>query len=78
MAAVLLGAGRLRTDDLIDPSVGIELDVRLGDRVDKGQPLGTIHHNGDGASIAKNRLEKAIVIGDGTAIDGPLVIERIG
>ena len=78
MAAVLLGAGRLRTDDIIDPSVGIELDVRLGDRVEKDQPLGIIHHNGQGSSTAQTRLQKAIVIGDGASTNRPLVIERIG
>ncbi len=78
MAAVLLGAGRLRTDDIIDPSVGIEMNVQLGDQVVSGQALGTIHHNGKGLSTALARLDEAIVIGNEATDVRPLVIERIG
>ena len=38
-AAVVLGAGRRRLGDKIDPSVGYEVLARLGDRVEKAQPL---------------------------------------
>ncbi len=34
-----LGAGRRKTDDKIDPSAGVEMCVRVGDRIEKGQPL---------------------------------------
>ena len=48
MAAVLLGAGRQKTDDVIDPSVGIEMNVRIGERVEIGDALAFIHHNESG------------------------------
>jgi pyrimidine-nucleoside phosphorylase len=41
--AVALGAGRTRVDQPIDPRVGIELCVRRGDAVERGQPLGYVH-----------------------------------
>jgi pyrimidine-nucleoside phosphorylase len=43
--AVTLGAGRERLGDPIDHAVGIEVHAKVGDRVEKGQPLFTIHAN---------------------------------
>lgn len=43
--AVRLGAGRLRKDDRIDPAAGLILLVRLGDRIEPGQPLAQLHTN---------------------------------
>jgi pyrimidine-nucleoside phosphorylase len=39
IAALLLGAGRRRVEDVIDPGAGIELAVHLGDRVERGEAL---------------------------------------
>jgi len=43
--AVFLGAGRANKGDPIDYSVGIEILHKVGERVEKGQPLFTIHAN---------------------------------
>lgn len=42
MAAVELGAGRLRKDDRIDPAAGITLTSKIGDRVAKGAVVATV------------------------------------
>jgi thymidine phosphorylase len=41
--AVALGAGRSKVDQAIDPRVGIELCVRRGEAVERGQTLGFLH-----------------------------------
>jgi pyrimidine-nucleoside phosphorylase len=41
--AVALGAGRSRADQAIDPRVGIELCVRRGDAIERGQTVGFLH-----------------------------------
>lgn len=41
--ALELGAGRQQKDDEINPAVGIELLVSVGDAVQKGQPLARAH-----------------------------------
>lgn len=41
-AAFNLGAGRAKSDDPIDMSAGVRLEVACGDRVAKGQPLATL------------------------------------
>ncbi|MFW5942046.1 MAG: thymidine phosphorylase [Chloroflexota bacterium] len=42
-AAVHLGAGRQKKGEPIDHAVGFIMPVKVGDRVQKGQPLATIH-----------------------------------
>jgi pyrimidine-nucleoside phosphorylase len=44
-SAVFLGAGRANKGDPIDYSVGIEILHKVGEHVEKGQPLFTIHAN---------------------------------
>jgi pyrimidine-nucleoside phosphorylase len=44
-AAVALGAGRARKSDPVDHAVGFVIHCKVGDQVEKGQPLFTIHAN---------------------------------
>ncbi|WP_026700207.1 pyrimidine-nucleoside phosphorylase [Salibacterium aidingense] len=44
-AAMMLGAGRATKDDIIDHAVGIELKAKIGDYVEKGEPLAVLHAN---------------------------------
>ena len=44
-AAVALGAGRARKSDPIDHAVGFVIHHKVGDQVEKGQPLFTVHAN---------------------------------
>jgi pyrimidine-nucleoside phosphorylase len=43
LVALEMGAGRTRTDQAIDPAVGIELAACHGERVERGQPLAYLH-----------------------------------
>jgi pyrimidine-nucleoside phosphorylase len=47
IALAILGGGREKKEDRIDHAVGLEFHVRIGGRVEKGQPLATIHYNAD-------------------------------
>ncbi len=44
-ACVILGGGRERKEDAVDPSVGIVLHKKVGGRVEPGEPLATIYYN---------------------------------
>jgi pyrimidine-nucleoside phosphorylase len=44
-AGVLLGGGRAKKEDSVDPAVGIILHKKTGDRVSAGEPLCTVHYN---------------------------------
>ncbi len=52
--AVVLGAGREKKGDPVDHAVGIVVHVKVGDEVEAGQPLFTIHAN-DPAKLAQAR-----------------------
>jgi thymidine phosphorylase len=43
LASVRLGAGRARKGDAIDPSVGLVLLAKVGDRLEAGHPLIEVH-----------------------------------
>jgi pyrimidine-nucleoside phosphorylase len=47
IASVILGGGRAKKEDSVDPSVGIILHCKLGDAVSVGEPLCTIHYNSE-------------------------------
>jgi pyrimidine-nucleoside phosphorylase len=46
-ALALLGGGREKKEDAIDPGVALEFHKRVGDVVTKGESLVTIHYNAD-------------------------------
>jgi pyrimidine-nucleoside phosphorylase len=47
-ALAMLGGGREKKEDGIDPGVALEFHKRIGDRIKKGESLATIHYNADG------------------------------
>jgi pyrimidine-nucleoside phosphorylase len=51
-ALATLGGGREKKEDTIDHAVGLEFHKRIGGRVEKGEPLVTIHYN-SGAKLAE-------------------------
>lgn len=58
-----LGAGRRTKDDVIDPAVGMVMDVRLGDYVKAGDSLATLYLNKrELAAGAVEKMQKAIMI----------------
>jgi len=78
-AAVSLGAGRGKLDDVIDPGVGIEIVAHVGESVRRGQPVLRVHHRaGRGLSDALPLLDRAVQITDEPSAARPVVVERIG
>ena len=47
IALAVLGGGREKKEDTIDHAVGLQFHKRIGDRVEKGEPLATIRYNAD-------------------------------
>jgi thymidine phosphorylase len=62
-ACVILGGGRERKEDSVDPAVGIVVHKKIGDRVSAGESLCTIHCYSDAqAARAKTLLEESYQI----------------
>ena len=77
-AAVALGAGRGKLDDVVDPGVGITVVAPPGTVVAAGEPVLILRHRGGrGLDEATAMLEEAIGIGDGPFEAAPLVVEEI-
>ncbi|MBQ3425079.1 MAG: thymidine phosphorylase [Clostridia bacterium] len=73
-AAKLLGAGRERKSDVLDLSVGIVMNKRLGDSVKRGDLLATMHVGGKSDTVsAYNLLRRSIVIGETPPVLQPLI-----
>jgi pyrimidine-nucleoside phosphorylase/thymidine phosphorylase len=79
LAAVALGAGRARVEDRVDPAVGIVVHRKLGDRVERGEPLCTVHEGdrGEGRDRVAARLAAAWRVAESAAPPAPLVLERL-
>jgi pyrimidine-nucleoside phosphorylase len=78
-ALALLGGGRETKEDRIDLAVGLELHKRIGGRVEKGEPLATIHYN-SGAKLeqARRLITESFVISREPATAPKLVRRIIG
>jgi len=73
MAALVLGAGRGKQDDVIDPAVGLVLARRVGDRVEAGDLLATAWCGDDDARFeaCRDRLLAAYQLVEGEVAAPP-------
>ena len=73
-ATMVLGAGRLRIEDRIDPAAGVVVERKIGDRVGRGDILATIHTSDPGrVEEGIRRVRVAYQIGAGSPERPPLV-----
>ncbi len=71
-----LGGGRQRLNDAIDPTVGLEMLVRIGQRVDRGQPLIRIlARSPKDAQAAQRALLAGIALSPEPVAALPLIVE---
>jgi thymidine phosphorylase len=73
---VTIGGGRRKKEDAIDPRVGLETLKRIGDRVEKNEPLARLHLAGDDPG-AVARAAACFTIGDQAPRPPDLVLERV-
>jgi pyrimidine-nucleoside phosphorylase len=77
MACVVLGGGREKKEDKIDPAVGLEFHKRIGDSVERGEPLCTLHYSEARLAEAKHLVETAYRIDPEKPKSLPRLIYRI-
>ncbi|AGZ24882.1 MULTISPECIES: pyrimidine-nucleoside phosphorylase [Staphylococcus] len=62
VASMMLGAGRQTKEDMIDLSVGIVLNKKVGDEVNAGESILTIHSNKENVNDIFDKLDESIKI----------------
>lgn len=78
VAGIHIRAGRAKTTDIIEPTAGIEFHFKVGDKIEKGQPLLTLH----GADLsllqsAEDLLRQSILIKEAEASPQPLILKTL-
>jgi len=75
----LMGAGRERKGEGIDPAVGVILEVKTGDKVDSGAVLGRLYYTREeGLEEAAEMVEDAFRISQQKPEDRELILEVVG
>jgi len=78
-ASTLMGAGRERKDDRIDPAVGVILEVKMGEKVDAGSVLCRLYYTSeDHVEEASEMVEDAFRVSQQKAEERELILEVVG
>lgn len=78
-ACVILGGGRERKEDSVDPAVGIVLHKKVGDRISAGEGIATIHYNDESrGERARSLISESCHIEDIAPERRPLIHKIIG
>jgi len=79
IALAMLEGGRAKKEDRIDHGVSLEFHKRIGDKVEKGEPLVTIHYNSESKlPAAKKLLESSYILADSAPPIPPQIRQIIG
>jgi thymidine phosphorylase len=73
-AALLLGAGRQKKGDKVDPGAGVEVLLKTGDKVEEGQPIARLYGERNAEKAEQIVLESLEI--SGAPVDRPPVILR--
>ncbi|MGL5054209.1 MAG: thymidine phosphorylase [Fusobacteriaceae bacterium] len=77
-AAMMLGAGRAKKEDLVDHSVGIIMKVKVGSYVKKGDMILEFYHKGNLTESVINEVDKAIGYSKDKVEAKPIILDIIG
>ena len=77
-ASLLLGAGRIRKEDSIDPAVGLVMAKRIGEWVDAGEPLAHLHVSArSDAKAAAELVRGAVALSQEPVTAPPLIYATV-
>lgn len=78
IALAMLGGGREKKEDRIDHAVGLEFHKRIGDKVEKGESLATIHYNSDARlAQAQSLIASSYKLSEAAPTEARPLIHRI-
>jgi pyrimidine-nucleoside phosphorylase len=74
LAALALGAGRLKSADEIDPTAGLLCHKKIGATISRGEPLFTMaSRSAENFAKVQDRLLRSVQIGDKKPVASPLI-----
>ncbi len=77
-ALAAIGGGRVRIEDAIDPTVGLIASAKLGDKIAKGQLLGTVFCRDETQGReAVRRIQAACSVADKAPSETPKLIKEV-
>jgi pyrimidine-nucleoside phosphorylase len=78
-ASTMMGAGRNRKEDVIDPAVGVILEVKAGEKVDAGSVLCRLYYTSEeNLDEAADLVEDAFRISGSRPEERELILEVVG
>lgn len=77
LSAMRLGAGRSTKEDTIDTNVGIVLNKKVGDKVEKGEVLAYVYNNKEDITEEIRTILNAFTITESIVEKNPLILEII-
>jgi pyrimidine-nucleoside phosphorylase len=75
-AALTLGAGREKKGDEIDPGAGVEVLVKVGDRIEKGEPSARLY-GGRNLTRAEALVQEALELSDEPVEPAPGILDSL-
>src|SRR6476620_8733387 len=79
LASTMIGAGRDRKEDTIDPAVGVILEAKVGQKIDAGSVLCRIYHTREERlADAAEMIEDAFRISSPPPYERNLILEVVG
>ncbi|HEV8181693.1 MAG TPA: pyrimidine-nucleoside phosphorylase, partial [Candidatus Angelobacter sp.] len=77
-AGVLLGGGRARKEDSVDPAVGIMVHKKVCDAVSAGEALCTVYYNSvEHLAAAAPLIEQSYTIADSAPLQARPLVHRV-
>jgi pyrimidine-nucleoside phosphorylase len=78
-ASTMMGAGRERKEDSVDPAVGVILEVKAGEKVDAGAVLCRLYYTQESTlEEAAELVEDAFRISNNKPDERELILEVVG
>jgi len=75
-AALALGAGREKKGDEVDPGAGVEVLVKVGDRIEEGEPVARLY-GGRNADRAETLVREALKISEAPVEPPPAILDSL-
>jgi thymidine phosphorylase len=75
-ASLALGAGREKKGDAVDPGVGVDVLVGVGDRVEQGEPVARLY-GGRNAERAEALVREALELSDEPVEPPPVILDSL-